>query len=261
MSDDEMEMNTVAVQEQTADDAPSSGGGGTNPADVVAGTKAWAQVAKGFAYVEISSLVLMFACIGMWDKNYWYYSELCYALSVSVISLAACLIIQTGEFVKPGLLEKIEKPVSLFLFVWWGIGTGVITFRAPFTTTSNGFFAAWAGFLFTTKWALNIDSSQYTELEKGRKHLFLLFACGLLELFSTIHPISIGMNKGEAAWGMTAGILTIIITGVLFKAYDDIAISIMKVTSAFLFCMWATVAGGKTFDQSVRFKPNIFASY
>ena len=93
----------------------------TSPSEIIEGAKAWSAVARAFLYVEVASLVLMFACVGVWVDGFPY---LAYALSVSVISLAACLIIQTGEFVKPGLLEKVEKPVSLFLFVWWAVGTG-----------------------------------------------------------------------------------------------------------------------------------------
>ena len=120
----------------------------TSPSEIVATTTAWASVARSFIYVEVASLVLMFSTLGVWNTGDPYKA---YALSVSVISLALCLIIQTGEFVQPGFLDKTEKGVSLFLFLWWGIGTGIITFKSPFTRTSNGYFSAWAGFLFATR--------------------------------------------------------------------------------------------------------------
>ena len=111
--------------------APATGTGGhqTSPSEIIRTTKEWSNVAKSFMYVEVASLVLMFSCIGVWVSGV---SLLAYALSVSVISLMMCLIIQTGEFVKPGLLDKVEKPVSLFLLLWWILGTGIITFKVRF---------------------------------------------------------------------------------------------------------------------------------
>lgn len=225
---------------------PSGSGEGTaqtSPAEIMEGAKAWSAVAKSFLYVEVSSLVLMFACIGIWVNNYSY---LAYALSVSVVSLAACLIIQTGEFVKPGLLEKVEKPVSLFLFFWWAVGCGVITFKAPFLAASNGYFSAWAGLFFTAHWALNIDTSKFTELDKGRKTLFVLFTASLVVLFACIPFLS--SYTGQSAWGLSAGIISMVMCGVLFKMYDDLNGQILKVSAIVLFIIWASVAGVCTFD-------------
>ena len=118
MSEEEEVMDEV---DEVSPSAETETAGQTSPAEIMEGAKAWSAVAKSFLYVEVASLVLMFSCIGVWVSNSPY---LAYAISVAVISLAACLIIQTGEFVKPGLLEKVEKPVSLFLFIWWAVGTG-----------------------------------------------------------------------------------------------------------------------------------------
>mmetsp|Transcript_11289 Transcript_11289/g.20303 ORF Transcript_11289/g.20303 Transcript_11289/m.20303 type:complete len:274 (+) Transcript_11289:166-987(+) len=217
----------------------------TSPAEIVEATKAWSAVAKSFMYVEVSSLVLMFACIGIWTKGY---PELAYALSVSVISLAACLIIQTGEFMRPGMLERVEKPVSLFLLVWWVVGTGVITFRAPFTGVGNGYFSAWAGLIFTTHWALNIDTARFTDLEKGRKILAGMFTAAAVLLFACIPFLRYKVFVGQSAWGLSAGLITMIICGVFFKAFDDLPAQLVKVTAIVLFVIWATVAGVCTFD-------------
>ncbi len=66
----------------------------TSPAEIVVNVKVWTHIAKSFLYVEVSSLVLMFACIGIWSKSSYVY----YALSVAVISLLVCFIMQTGEY-------------------------------------------------------------------------------------------------------------------------------------------------------------------
>lgn len=239
-------MSSSDEEEMPPRPAPATPTGAqTSPAEIVEATKAWSQVAKSFMYVEVSSLVLMFASIGVWRSDY---PELAYALSVSVISLAACLAIQTGEFMRPGLLEKVEKPVSLFLFVWWAVGTGVITFRAPFTTVSNGYFSAWAGLIFTTHWALNIDTAKFTDLEQGRKTLAGLMTAAAILVCACIPSITSKIFLGQAAWGMSAGLITIIICGVLFKAFDDINAQMMKIMAVFMFVIWSTVAGVCTFD-------------
>ena len=174
---------------------------------------------------------------------------LSYALSVSVVSLAACLIIQTGEFVKPGLLEKVEKQVSLFLFVWWAVGTGVMTFKEPFTVLGNGYFSAWAGLIFTTHWALNIDTSRFTELDKCRKAIVSLGLAAALEMFACIPYLIVGGRYvGGAAWGLSAGVITIAACFVLLKMYDDIDAKLFKVSSVIIFIVWAVVAGVCTFD-------------
>lgn len=234
------------MSEDSIDESPSPSGGTspqTSPAEIVEGAKAWSAVAKSFLYVEVASLVLMFACLGIWSTGG---SFLAYALSVSVVSLALCLIIQTGEFVKPGLLEKVEKPVSLFLFIWWSIGTGIITFKWPFLVAGNGYFAAWAGLMFTAHWALSIDTSKFTELEQGRKTLFVLAAAAAVELFACIPFLS--TYTGQAAWGLSAGLITLIVCAVLFKMFDDLDAQILKISAIVLFVMWAAVAGVCTFD-------------
>lgn len=215
----------------------------TSPSEIIGGAKAWSQVAKSFLYVEVASLVLMFSCIGVWTKGY---PELAYALSVSVISLAACLIIQTGEFVKPGLLEKVEKPVSLFLFVWWAIGTGVITFQGPFFVAGNGYFSAWAGLIFTAHWALNIDTAKFTELDTGPKTLITFGAAAAVEMFACIPYLQ--SYTGQAAWGLTAGLVTLIVCAVLLRAFEDMNPQMLKVSAIIMFIIWAAVAGVCTFD-------------
>lgn len=250
MSDEEnIEAQEVDLNEDDAkvDTPPAIDNGGTGglttTSEIAAGTKAWFNEAKGFAYVELSSLVLMFACIGEFQKQN--NGFLIYATIVSVISLAACLAIQTGEYMTPGFLEQNEKKVSLGLLLWWAVGAWVITFRGPFPITSNGYFAAWGGLIFTFKWALNMDTAQFTELPYDRKLLLLLAICGMLEIFACIKPIIDKTYVGQSAWGMTAGAITFCLCGFLFKGYVKVKFIILKVTAAFLFTMWATVAGCK----------------
>lgn len=249
------------VENKPAPASPTAGTGGlTTPTEVVAASKAWFAEAKGFAYVELSSLVLMFSCIPEFQKGTT--GTLIYAIIVAVFSLAACLGIQTGEYMKPGFLEKNEKMVSLALLLWWAVGAWVITFRGPFTVTSNGYFSAWGGLLFTFQWALHMDTREFTSLPYDRKLLFLLSLCGLIEVFSCIKPLIDNYYTGQAAWGMTAGIITFLLCGFLFKGYVNVKFILLKVTAGVLFTMWATVAGLLTFGGPFELTGNgYFASW
>lgn len=92
MSDDAHDEDVVSTPEPR----PSAQ---TSPSEIMETTQAWAKVARAFIYVEVASLVLMFATLGVWNSADPYTA---YSLSVAVISLGLCLIIQTGEFLQPG---------------------------------------------------------------------------------------------------------------------------------------------------------------
>jgi len=104
----------------------------TSPAELTQGCSRWLKASYSFLYVEVSSLVLLFACIALWSPTPW----MKYAISVASVSFGICIILQTMEFLQPGFLEKpmvgehsFEKLCSVFLLLWWIFGTGFITFK------------------------------------------------------------------------------------------------------------------------------------
>jgi hypothetical protein len=222
------------ITEDNPDSAPNAD---APDGTIILATKAWSEVAKSFLYVEVSSVVLIFSCFGVWTSGDPY---LAYALSLAIISLLACIAMQVGEFVKPNFLETTEKPVSLFLFFWWFLGTGIITFKAPFVTAGNGYFSAWAGLLFTTHWALNIDISKFPEMDKVRKTLIVFGSCAAFVVFACIPYFT--TYTGQAAWGFSAGLLTVLLCGVLQKKYDDVQPKMLKFIAIIMFGIWAVTA-------------------
>jgi hypothetical protein len=242
ISDDDemMEVNRAASDNNSAEADVEEAEG-----VVIVSTKAWSEVAKSFLYVEVSSVVLIFACIGIWTRGDPY---LAYALSVAIISLLACIAMQIGEFVKPSFLETTEKPVSLFLFLWWFLGTGVITFRAPFVTAGNGYFSAWAGLLFTTHWALKVDITKLSgqDMDKVRKTLIIFGVCATFVLFACIPYFK--TYTGHAAWGFSVAVVTIISCGVLQRMHEDVNPKMLKFFAIIMFGIWAVEACLLTFD-------------
>ena len=62
-------------------------------------------------------------------------------------------------------------------------------------------------------------------------------------LFACIPPIIAKNYVGQSAWGLSAGLITVIVCAVLFKVFDEVSNQLLKVTTIILFIMWATVAG------------------
>ncbi len=139
-SDDESEAPRIQSRIQSA---PPQ----TSTSELAAGISRWIEASSSFFYVELASLVLMFACVADWFPTTWHK----YALSVACVSLIMCLILQTAEFLIPGFLElvvidkrgdgsgghTVQKLCSVFLLVWWIFGTGIITFHGEFFSSAK----------------------------------------------------------------------------------------------------------------------------
>jgi hypothetical protein len=117
-----------------------------------------------FAASVIYMIAASIACDNLnYCKNEWGY-----AVAVGVVS-----IIITGFLLLLRITKRTEilgrghPIVSLFLFLWWGVGAGVGTFRGPFINVGNGYFAAWAAFLFSTAFAYETNAAVRTILDKG----------------------------------------------------------------------------------------------
>lgn len=69
-----------------------------------------------------------------------------YAVAVGVVGVLAGGWYTIMER-KGGVNPKMAYFFSIFIFLWWGMGVGVLTFDGPFTTLSNGYIGCWvAGF-------------------------------------------------------------------------------------------------------------------
>lgn len=243
------------------DDIPQlqaqSGGPQTSTDELAAGVSRWMRASEPFLYVELASLVLMLACVADWAGTIWFK----YALSVACVSLILCLIMQTCEFFVPGFLDleivqrrvdgtgghTVQKICSIFLLIWWLFGTCFITFKAPFSTTSNGWFGAWAGLLSSMKWAVGINS-MYAGQSENVKWLINLATCSFVLLLASIPPLTQKWQHYPAAGFSIAGAaISIVCVTYMIVVQSSISRSIMKTTLVMLFILCIIVAGVVTF--------------
>lgn len=114
-----------------------------------------------------ASLIYVIAASIVCDDNNCrsYYG---YAVAVGVVSLIITLLMLILRFTKrDSMAEKAHRFVSLFLCLWWLIGAAIGTFKSPFTEVGNGYFAAWAAFLFSTVYAYESNTFIRTAIDKG----------------------------------------------------------------------------------------------
>ena len=83
-------------------------------------------------------------------------NEYGWAVACSTISLFIALAFMIPPLER--VIEPAHKPIYVFLFLWWIAGCGVMTLKAPFLATGNGFFGAWVAVYAST--ALTYKSIQ-----------------------------------------------------------------------------------------------------
>lgn len=73
--------------------------------------------------------------------------------AIGILLVSATELYDRDLFQLPGSLTlTVGKLLAIFLFIWWIVAAGVITFDGPFTSSAllaNGYFSAWVGFIFS----------------------------------------------------------------------------------------------------------------
>jgi len=90
----------------------------------------------------MSSFVEVIAASVLCSKDNECKNEIAFSVAAGVISLVVCLLYLVTNEIFPLVTAGI------FLFVWWTISTGVLTFgvHAPFLLVGNGYISTWVCF-------------------------------------------------------------------------------------------------------------------
>jgi len=95
-----------------------------------------------------------------------------YSISVGMVSIGTIVGYFLMARYKSAFLDSYElsigssslnaaQIVSTFLFVWWFIAVGILTFHGPYTATSNAYFSLWV----STAISMNLLSRAYSTVQ------------------------------------------------------------------------------------------------
>jgi len=232
-----------------------------------------------------SSIVLILAAIALpsdlarlgysaaWDtiQPWWAYA-LAVGIVGAVFSLLAALL--EKQPVMSQSLFAIGKAghVTLrglfagFLFLWWGVGAGILTIKAPYVFTTNGYFASWVGFACSLSGVGVTLARTKAAASSGAASLALLATCSVIALIETAIIVSRPYSYYRASDLYSLIVSAITIVDVLIVALaryggtpcvqQELADLVAKGNSIVLFLLWAVLAGWCTFAGSFQLTGN-----
>jgi len=191
-----------------------------------------------------------------------------YAVAVGTISLILCLCYFLCLKFKRELIGNFTQYLSLFFVLWWSVGAIVLTFRNPFITTGNGYFACWGALLLSIYYCqlavqkLKTFGNRISNAISGsqqRKLLMLIMFLSYVEAFASlvlwdeVNGTAKKQSKQEVwafACGIVAGGLATIYLLLLISKPNLLgSAAYLKYFSWFLVPWWMMGAGVATFDQ------------
>jgi len=210
-----------------------------------------------------------------------------YAVSIGAVGLFFGLLALGLARFKPSTADKklmavrahdvsLLQAFAFFFVLWWGVGTGVGTFKAPFfpgpteTFTSrpvgNGYFSLWTGFIASLL-LLGETMSMREGASSFLNHTGGLFFAAVMLLIATIKYVD--PNDGVefstatpaepqtqttdhiAVFGMASASATILIT--LLMMFADVKEAAVQTLVPILVLLWAATAGVLTFREGSPF--------
>jgi len=191
------------VERGDPDESPSSNGGGT----VVGFQVSDAQFP--LILVCATSFVLMLAVV-TWEESMKSYG---YALSVPLLSL----IISIGSILltifKGDLYAQYGRHITHLLFTWNFTGACFLTFSSPFTTTGNGYFAAW-GCVATSVMAMGFTKDTIRSRLQGMGPLLGLCSFSAITIIALIDYVGAkaqSFSRKESVYAMVVSVFTIVL--------------------------------------------------
>jgi len=192
-----------------------------------------------------------------------------FAVAVGTISLFLCLLYVIFLKFRPQVIRNFTQYLSLFLLIWWGVGVIVLTFKSPFNTTGNGYFACWGAALLSIYYCqvavekLKVFGERMSNAISGslqRKLIVLLMFLSYVEAFASLvlwdernTAGSIAKKSNQEVWIFACGIIagglsTIYLLLEIFRP-GMIKAEFLKFFSWFMVIWWMFGAGVATFDD------------
>jgi len=158
--------------------------------------------------VLVASIVLMIALGAHYDwKNTGVSSYSAYTISVAAIAMILSFFGLLLAKFKEDLYDKAGKHVNMLCFSYSFIGACFLTFKEPFTYTSNGYFAAWV-LVYGSAMTLGMKGNAFGSSVKGLGAVMGLLASSVVVIVATITPIRDDIYKSEAVYALVLACVT-----------------------------------------------------
>jgi len=190
-----------------------------------------------------------------------------YAVAVGCVSLIVCLCYCALLYFQFTMIEGYNQYLSIFLLLWWGVGTVVLTFDDPFINTGNGYFACWGGALLSIYYCQHTVSkfkmlgdriSAALTGDQTSKVLMLIMFLSFVEAFAAlvqwddINNDDSEEQSDQETWAFSAGIISggLVAVHLLLEIVKPGLLGplFVKYFSWFLVPWWMFGAGVATFD-------------
>jgi len=144
--------------------------------------------------------------------------------------------------------------IAIFHFLWWGIAAGIITFQGPFTDTGNGYFAAWAGFLFSIV-GIGASVTKAWSVAANSGPTIGLFIASVVVFCALLGDEAIGGGKayqGEAIYALIISILTTLVVAIMLilesNGQEETVVKVKMPMYLFFGVLWIVLACLVTFS-------------
>jgi len=159
--------------------------------------------------VLATSFVLMLAVV-TWQGSMKSYA---YGLSVPVISMILTTIFLALTVFKENLYTLYGQKMTNLLFMWNFIGACFLTFSSPFTTTGNGYFAAW-GCVVASAMAMGFTGDAFRSRIEGLGSLLGLAGSSAIVVIALIDFVGSNQqsaSRTESIYAMIVAVFTIVV--------------------------------------------------
>ena len=189
-----------------------------------------------------------------------------YGISVGVISIVASAAFLAVAKYRPHVFSnwvmpklKAELSIShlyaIFMAAWWIPAAAILTFGAPFTGTSNAYFATWAAtvtsvLLLSKSFArVQVAMKSMSEI-RGDVNVKSLAGLALASAIVLLAAIEWVGYTGEATFALLASMISCVLASLLYYLVDRKKASrpVKKALGALLLIMWTICVAVLTFD-------------